>query len=69
MNETVPTVIVGVLACLGLTYLAVKVRQNQQRLRRTVGVIDGRYFSEMQTLFQMADSGELQPYVPEPAHG
>lgn len=66
MNESLSGVVIGVLGFVGLTYLAVKVRQNQRRLRRTVGVIDGRFSSEMQYLFAMADSGQLKTYVAEP---
>lgn len=62
MNESITGVVLGVVGLLGVTYLAVKVRQNQRRLHRMVGVIDNRYANEVQYLIGLADSGELVPY-------
>ena len=68
MNESLTGVVLGVVGFLGLTYLAVKVRQNQKRLYRMVGVIDARYATEIQYLVDLADSGELVPYSAAAAH-
>lgn len=62
MNESITGVVLGVVGFFGLTYLAVKVRQNQRRLHRMVGVIDNHYASEIQFLLGLTDSGELVPY-------
>jgi len=62
MNESVAGVVLGVVGVLGVTYLAVKVRQNQRRLHRMVGIIDRRHSSEVDYLFGLTDSGQLVPY-------
>ncbi len=67
MNEGISGVVLGIVGVLGLTYLAVKVRQNQRRLKKMVGVIDGRHSFETEYLFALADSGQLNPYCPNPA--
>ena len=67
MNEGISGVVLGIVGFLGLTYLAVKVRQNQRRLKKMVGVIDGRHSFETEYLFALADSGQLNPYCPTPA--
>jgi hypothetical protein len=64
MNESVGGVVMGLLALAGLTYLGMKVRQNQQKMRRIVGVVDKRHVHEISQLFQMADAGELALYQP-----
>ena len=63
MNESLTGVILGVVGFFGLTYLAVKVRQNQRRLHRMVGIVDNRYLHEVDYLLGLADSGELVPYT------
>jgi hypothetical protein len=68
MNESLSGVMIGILGAVGLTYLAVKVRQNQRRLRRTVGIIDSRYTTEMKYLFELADSGQIKLYQAQPMH-
>ena len=69
MNESLTGVVLGIVGFLGLSYLAVKVRQNQRRLHRMVGVIDNRYLHEVHYLLDLADSGELVPYsAPAVAH-
>ena len=65
MNESIGGVVLGLIGLMGLSYLAVKVRKNQRRLRRTVAVVDSRYSRELQYLFEMADSGQLKPYQPQ----
>jgi len=67
MNEGLGGVVLGVVGFLGLTYLAVKVRQNQRRLQRMVGVIDDRHAFETDYLFGLADRGELTRYATGPA--
>lgn len=62
MNESITGAVLGVVGFLGLTYLVVKVRQNQRRLHRLVGVIDSRHSHEVQYLISLVDSGELVPY-------
>lgn len=62
MNEGVSGVVVGIVAFLGLTYLTVKVRQNQRRLKKMVGVIDDRHTFETEYLFDLADNGQLTLY-------
>jgi hypothetical protein len=62
MNESLSGVILGVVGFLGLTYLAIKVRQNKQRLYRMVGVIDDSHFHEIHYLLDLADAGKLTPY-------
>ena len=62
MNEGVGGIVIGIAAFLGLTYLTVKVRQNQRRLKKMVGVIDDRHTFETSYLFELADSGQLKPY-------
>ena len=66
MNEGLGGVVLGVVGFLGLTYLAVKVRQNQRRLQRMVGVIDDRHAFETDYLFGLADRGELALYSNSP---
>lgn len=65
MNESIGGVVLGILGLVGLSYVAVKIRQNQRRLHRLVAIIDSRHSSEMQYLFEMADSGELVMYRPQ----
>lgn len=62
MNEGIGGVVLGIVGFLGLTYLGVKIRQNQRRLRKMVGVIDDRHSMEVDYLFGLADSGQLQAY-------
>jgi hypothetical protein len=63
MNESITGAVLGVVGFLGLTYVYVKVRQNQRRLHRLVGVIDStRYAKEVDYLSGMIASGELVPY-------
>ena len=62
MNESVSGVVLGIVGLLGLTYLTVKVRQNQRRLQRMVGVITAEHTFEMNYLFGLADSGQLKLY-------
>lgn len=62
MNESVAGVVLGVVGVLGVTYLTVKVRQNQRRLHRMVGIIDRRHTSEIDFLFNLAESGQLVQY-------
>lgn len=64
MNESISGVVLGILAFVGLSYVAVKVRQNQRRLHRLVGVIDGGHAAEIQCLLAMADSGDIAMYTP-----
>lgn len=66
MNEGLGGVLLGVVGVLGLAYLGVKVRQNQRRLQRMVGVIDDRHTFEMEYLFGLADRGELAVYSTGP---
>jgi hypothetical protein len=63
MNESIAGVVLGILGLCGVTYLTVKVRQNQRRLHRMVGVVDNRYLHEVDYLLGLADSGELVPYA------
>lgn len=67
MNESVAGVVLGVVGVLGVTYVAVKVRQNQRRLHRMVGIIDRRHTSEIDYLFGLAESGQLVQYGCEAA--
>lgn len=62
MNEGIGGVVLGVVGFLGITYLAVKIRQNQRRLRKMVGVIDTRHTMEVDYLFGLADSGQLRTF-------
>ena len=62
MNESIGGVVLGIVGLLGLTYLGVKVRQNQRRLQKMVGVIDARHTFETDYLFALADSGQLKPF-------
>jgi len=62
MNESITGAVLGVVGFLGLTYLVVKVRQNQRRLHRLVGVIDSQNANEVQYLVGLVNSGELVPY-------
>ena len=65
MNESSLTgIMLGILGFVGLSYVAVKVRQNQRRLHRLVGIVDGRHSAEMNYLFELTDSGELKMYSP-----
>jgi hypothetical protein len=64
MNESVTGVVLGVVGFLGLTYLVVKVRQNQRRLHRMVGIIDSHQAAEAVYLVGLAESGAIQPYSP-----
>lgn len=69
MNESITGAVLGVVGFLGLTYVFVKVRQNQRRLHRLVGIIDStRYAKEVDYLAGLIDSGELVPYSPTAAH-
>lgn len=69
MNESITGAVLGVVGFLGLTYVYVKVRQNQRRLHRLVGIIDNtRYAKEVDYLMAMINSGELAQYVPATAH-
>lgn len=63
VNESLTGAVLGVVGFLGLTYLVVKVRQNQRRLHRLVGIIDSRHAHEVQYLINLVDSGELAPYA------
>jgi hypothetical protein len=63
MNESIGGVVLGVIGALGLTYLVVKVRQNQRRLHRMVGVIHNQHASDIQYLFDLAETGQLKPYA------
>jgi hypothetical protein len=63
MNESgISGIVLGVVGFLGLTYLAVKVRQNQRRLQKMVGVVDQRHTFEAGYLFRLADEGKLKVY-------
>ena len=66
MHESVSTLALGIAATMSLTYVAVKVRQNQRRLQRMVGVIDDRHEFETDYLFGLADRGELALYSNSP---
>ena len=55
-------VLLGIIGVVGLTYLGVKVRQNQRRLQKMVGVIDEQHTFETEYLFGLADSGHLKLY-------
>ena len=63
MNESVTGAFLGIVGAIGLTYLVVKVRQNQRRLHRMVGVIHDQRADEIQYLFSLSESGELKPYL------
>lgn len=65
MNESISGIVLGIVGFLGLTYVAVKVRQNQRHLYRMVGVIGGEQRNEINFLVALADSGQLLPYSPE----
>ena len=55
-------ILLGIVGVLGLTYLGVKVRQNQRRLQKMVGVIDEKHLFETEYLFGLADTGQLKLY-------
>jgi hypothetical protein len=62
MGEGAGGILLGIIGVLGLTYLGVKVRQNQRRLQKMVGVIDEKHMFETEYLFGLADSGQLKLY-------
>jgi hypothetical protein len=66
MNEGISGVVLGIVGVLGFTYLAVKVRQNQRRLKKMVGIIDERHTFETEYLFALADAGQLKTYSASP---
>ena len=55
-------ILLGIVGVVGLTYLGVKVRQNQRRLQKMVGVIDEQNSFETEYLLGLADSGNLRLY-------
>jgi hypothetical protein len=55
-------ILLGIIGVLGLTYLGVKVRQNQRRLQKMVGVIDEKHRFETEYLLGLADTGQLKLY-------
>lgn len=59
MNETVESVLVGVVASVALFYFGFKVRQDRERLKRIVGIIDADHQFDIGYLLQLADSGQL----------
>lgn len=60
MNETVESVLVGLVAAAALTYFGFKVRQDRERLKRIVGIIDANHQFDIGYLLKLSDSGELQ---------
>jgi hypothetical protein len=59
-------VLLGIIGVVGLTYLGVKIRQNQRRLQKMVGVIDEEHTFETEYLLGLADSGQLRLYKTGP---
>lgn len=64
MNETGNTVLFGLVAAAALAYLGFKVRQDRERLRRIIGIIDSEHSFDVGYLYSLADSGQLATYAP-----
>lgn len=64
ISEPVESLVIAVLAAAGLTYLALKVRQDRDRLRRIVGIIDAEHSFDMDYLCKLVEGGQLSAYVP-----
>ena len=62
MNESVDSILIGVVASLGLFYLGYKVHQDRERLRRIVGILDADHEFDVDYLLQLLDDGQLTDY-------
>lgn len=69
MNESVSAMFLGLVAAVGVVYLGFKVRQDRERLRKIVGIIDQEHSFDMAYLCSLADSGLLAPYEPAAVQG
>ncbi len=67
MNESFSTALFGLVAVVAVTYLGFKVRQDRERLRKIVGIIDQEHSFDMAYLCSLADSGLLSSYEPAAA--
>lgn len=67
MNESFSTALFGLVAAVAVTYLGFKVRQDRERLRKIVGIIDQEHSFDMAYLCSLADSGLLPAYDPAAA--
>lgn len=64
MNESFSTALFGLVAVVAVTYLGFKVRQDRERLRKIVGIIDQEHSFDMAYLCSLADSGLLASFEP-----
>jgi len=64
MHESVSGIVLALFGAVAVTYLALKIQQNRRRLQSMVGVLDAKHRYEMDYLFELADSGQLQPWTP-----
>ncbi len=64
MNESFSTAVFGLVAAVAVTYLGFKVRQDRERLRKIVGIIDREHSFDMAYLCNLADRGLLTTYDP-----
>jgi hypothetical protein len=62
MNESIDSILIGVVASLALVYLGYKVRQDRERLRRIVGIIDADHRFDVNYLLELVDSGQVTDY-------
>ena len=67
MNESISTAFFGLVAVIAVTYLGFKVRQDRERLRKIVGIIDHDHSFDMAYLCRLADSGQLSSFEPATA--
>lgn len=67
MNESWSTALFGLVAVVAVTYLGFKVRQDRERLRKIVGIIDREHSFDIAYLCSLADRGLLKSYEPAAA--
>jgi hypothetical protein len=64
VNESFSTAVFGLVAVVAVTYLGFKVRQDRERLRKIVGIIDREHSFDMAYLCNLADRGLLSSVDP-----
>lgn len=64
MNESIDSLLIGLIAAAAATYLGFKIKQDRARLRRIVGIIDKDHSFDLEYLYRLTATGQLAIYEP-----
>ena len=64
MNESIDSLLIGVIAAAAVTYLGFKIKQDRARLRRIVRIVDNDHSFDLGYLYRLTTTGELAIYEP-----